>query len=242
MNFRLSLLTAVTGAALLAIAAAPPAFAKRAKDSGSYSVSCLTSDSALQSALGITDLTVAPVNVTVSPASLWPPNHKMRAESFSVNLTQPFNPDPAASPYDNGADISVWVVGLTDDQVADDDGGGHGCGKPTSRQGADWSPANLLLSDPTTYVSGSATLTDATVTQLSLVDQSSNPVNVGLRAERCARDGTRTYTVSVVCCDTTGVSPVCDDAALETTPPTEPSTPDDMNVEVQKSRRHHGNQ
>jgi hypothetical protein len=238
MSLRKGICQVLGGAALLVIAVAPSAMAKN-KDSGTFSGACLASDSALQGALGITDPTIAPVQVTTSAASLWPPNHKMRSESLSVNLTQPFALTPPASPYQDGADISVWVVDLTDDQVATD-GAGGGCGKPTAKQGLDWAPA-VDIADPTSYVSGAAVLTDATPAALSFTDQSSNPVDIALRGERCASDGTRTYTISLVCCDTTDPSSiVCDDAALATTPPTEPTTTEALNIEVLKSRGHHG--
>jgi hypothetical protein len=240
MKFHSSWMTAVAGAALFAIAAAPPAFAKKNKNSGSVTVGCLTTDTDLQTALGITDGS-APVSVTVSPGFLWPPNHKMQAESFSVQLT-PTSPS-LASPYSSGADITVWLVGLTDDQASDDDAGGHGCGAPSAKQGPDWSPG-IDFATPGTYISGSATLTDSSPgAALSLTDQSGGAANVALRSERCARDGTRTYTVSVVCCDTTFSPNVCDDAAFVSPPPTAAPTPantEDLNVEVLKSRGHHG--
>jgi hypothetical protein len=240
MSIRKGICRVLSGAALIVIAAAPSAMAKN-KDSGTYSGACLASDSALQGALGITDPNIAPVQVSTSAASLWPPNHKMRTESLSVNLTQPFAATPPASPYESGADISVWVVDLTDDQVAIEDAGGGGCGQPTAKQGLDWAPA-VDSTDPTSYVSAAATLTDTTPAALGFTDQSANPVDIELRGERCAHAVSgRTYTISLVCCDTTDPSNiVCDDAALATTPPTEPTTTEALTVGVAKNRRHHG--
>lgn len=259
MKFHSSIAMTVAGAAFLAFAVAPPAFAKRIKDSGTATVECLKGDTALQGALGITDGS-EPVTVTLAPTSLWPPNHKMRTEALSVNLKQPWDATNApGTAYDNGdgtysADITVWLVEMTDDQYPDDGpdaSGGHGCGKKYAKQGEDWSPATLSLDDPSTYVSGSATLSDMTVTPLSFFDQSSDSVNVGLRAERCARDGTRTYTIGVVCCDTTdSTSIVCDDSSLVPPPPNQPAPQptaatnfEELSVEVLKHRlphHHHG--
>ncbi len=238
-----SLLMAVAGATLLAIVIAPPAFAKKNKNSGSYSVGCLTSDAALETALGIaTDGSVAPVSVTVSPGTLWPPNHKMHAESFTVNLTSPFASNP--SPYANGADILVWITNITDDQLDLDGPGGHSCGQKTAKQGADWSPA-VDSGTTTSYLTGNTTdpLTDTTSTALNIADETPASAEVDLRGERCAREGARTYTITVVCCDLDSV--VCDDPSYEgvaatSTPSAAPTVSEDLNVQVPKSQRHHG--
>jgi hypothetical protein len=240
MKFHSSLMTAVAGAALFAIAVAPPAFAKKVKSSGSFSVGCLTSDTALQDALGITDSS-APVNVTVSPGSLWPPNHKMHAESFTVNLTNLFTD---STNYPEGADILVWISNITDDQLDLDGPGGHSCGKKTAKQGPDWSPA-VDSGTTTSYLTGSTTdpLTDTTPAALNIVDESSASAEVDLRRERCAREGTRTYTITVVCCDLD--SGVCDDPSYQgiapsSAPSAAPTASEDLNVQVLKSRKHHG--
>ena len=92
-------------------------------------------------------------------------------------------------------DVSVTVNDITDDQVSTDDAGHSGCGKPTSEQGADWSPTDF------SGLSASG----------SLQHTSDTPVAIGgveLRAERCAKLGTRTYELAVTCCDSTHA--VCD--------------------------------
>lgn len=195
---------ALGGAALALLAAAPTVLAK---DSGSFTLSCLTSDSSLQSAEGV-DSNTPPAQVTVSPGTLWPPNHKMRDLNVSMDLTHNVS---------NAVPVSLTVSDITDDQVADDDAGGHGCGRPTDKQGLDWAPADI----DTNPVSASGNLT----TTSDVV--SINTLQV--RGERCAKDGTRTYEISVTCCDNTNAqSPVCD------------STPEILQVTVPKSRGHHG--
>jgi hypothetical protein len=245
MQIRVRTFLAMGGAALILFAVAPVAMAK-SKDSGSNAVQCLANDSALQTAENISNPLTGPVTVSISPASLWPPNHKMRTEGLSASLTQAFSPNPPSGTYASGADISVYLVDITDDQIADDVGGGHGCGKPEAKQGPDWTPA-AVLSDATSYDLATATLTDTSSSALDFVDQTDATVDVQLRGERCARDGARLYTVSVVCCDTTAGAPkiVCDDPAIQdalnqpTALPT-PSITDDLTVTVPKSRRHKG--
>ena len=242
---RVTLFGLVSGAALLAIAAAPTVWAK---DSGSYAVQCLSNDTALQQAEGISGPS-GPVTVTIQPASLWPPNHKMRTEQVTANLTSPFNSTPPASPYADGANITVWLTDITDNQVTDDNLGGHGCGAPTAKQGPDWLPA-VTMSDPTSYDTASATLTDTNPVPLDFSDQgtSPEPVSVKVRGERCSRGGVRTYVLSIVCCDTTGGSgnAVCDDQYIQavensqSTTLTQASTTESLEVTVPKSQgRHH---
>ncbi len=201
---------AASGAVIFLIAVAPAALAKT-KDSGNYSVGCLTQDTALQAAEGLATGTAA-ATVTIEPASLWPPNHKMRTEDITMTL-------PAAA--SSAVDVSLQVTDITDDQVTDDNGKGGGCGKPTSRQGEDWSPTvfpGAVSAGPLQFTTDSLALD-----------------GVELRSERCARSGTRTYMVTVQCCDTT--YGVCDTVgtlngiALESLP--------ELDVTVLKSRRAH---
>ena len=120
---------AASGVAIILIAAAPAALAK-SKDTGSFSVGCLTQDTILQASEGLAAGTAA-ATVTIAPASLWPANHKLRTENITMTL-----PDAASS----AVDVSLQVTDITDDQLAAESGKGGGCGQPTSKQGADWSP------------------------------------------------------------------------------------------------------
>jgi hypothetical protein len=178
---------AASGVAIILIAAAPAALAK-SKDTGSFSVGCLTQDTILQASEGLAAGTAA-ATVTIAPASLWPPNHKMLTEGITMTL-----PDAASS----AVDVSLQVTDITDDQVATDNGKGGGCGKPTSKQGEDWSP--------TVFPGAVATGTLELTTDSLALD------GVELRSERCAKPGTRTYWVTVECCDTTNL--VCDTVGM----------------------------
>ncbi len=201
---------AASGAAIFLIAVAPAALAKT-KDSGSLSIECLTQDTALQASEGLTAGTAA-AKVTIAPASLWPPNHKLRTEDITMTL-------PAAA--SSAIDVSLQVTDITDDQVDQDNGKGSGCGKPTSKQGEDWSP--------TVFPGAVSTGTLETTTDSLALD------GVELRSERCAKLGTRTYTVTVQCCDTT--NSVCDTVGT-VNGVTLDSLPE-LNVIVRKSRKSH---
>ena len=183
MSIRIRICRALCGAALLAIASASGALAK---DSGSFTIGCLTQDTALQKSEGLS-AGAAAANVTIAPAKLWPPNHKLRSEGISISL---------AADSSSPVDVSVTVNDISGDQVSADDVGGHsGCGKPTSKQGPDWSPTDF----------------SALTASGSLQHISDTPVAIGgveLRAERCAKLGTRTYELAVTCCDSTNA--VCD--------------------------------
>lgn len=177
--------SAVGAAAMIVIATAPAALAKgKGKQTTSFSVGCLTQDTALQTSEGLTAGTAA-ATVTISPASLWPPNHKLENEDISMTL-----PADAAS----AVDVSLQITDITDDQLAADNGNGDGCGKPTSTQGADWAPTTF----PGPLATGSL---EVTTDSLALD-------GVQIRSERCAKLGTRTYTITVQCCDTSNA--VCD--------------------------------
>jgi hypothetical protein len=201
---------AAGAAAIMIIAIAPAAFAK-GNQTQSFSVGCLTQDTTLQASEGLSSGSAA-ATVTISPASLWPPNHKLKSEGIVMTL-------PAAAA--GAVDVSVQVTDITDDQLAGDNSGGEGCGQPTAKQGADWSPTTF----PGPLATGSLELT----TDSLALD------GTELRAERCAKLGTRTYTVTVQCCDTTNA--VCDTVgtvngiALDALP--------ELNVTVAKSSKHH---
>ena len=175
--------SALGAAATIVLATAPAALAK-GKQVQSFSVGCLTQDKVLQASEGLTAGTAA-ATLTITPASLWPPNHKLGNEAISMTL-------PAAA--GSAVDVSLQVIDITDDQLAADSGNGEGCGQPTSKQGADWAP--------TVFPGVAATGTLELTTDSLALD------GVQLRSERCAKLGTRTYTVTVQCCDTTNA--VCD--------------------------------
>jgi len=187
--------------AILMISLAVPVSAK-SKDSGSFSTGCLLTDTTLQTDEGLSS-SQAPAIVTISPAVLWPPNHKFRNMALTMSL---------AADSSNAVGVSLAVNDITDDQVTDDDAGDAGCGRPTSLQGADWNPTDFS----SVTVSGSLQHTSDAV----------SISGVQLRGERCAKDGTRTYEVSVTCCDTT--NSVCD------------GTPEVLDVTVPKNKRHRG--
>lgn len=269
MKFHSSIAMTVVGAAFLAFAAAPPAFAKKDKSAGSYSVSCLSNDSGLCAAEGGTYDTNSGacqlpsdntqslctndggtwdsskntcslpylVNVSVTPATLWPPNHKMEVESFWAA--------PARTLGNTSVSFSAWFVNLTDDQTDLDGAGGQSCGQKTAKQGEDWSP-DISASTPSadnseTYLVGTANLSDSNPSQLTLAAPAGGTSTppIALRRERCAKEGDRLYTISVVCCDTT--NGVCDDSAFENSPPpsSAPSPTQDLDVTVPKNRGHH---
>ena len=209
MKFEKLMASAVGAAAMIVIATAPAALAK-GKQTQSFSVGCLTQDTVLQASEGLTAGTAA-ATVTVTPADLWPPNHKLHSEAISMTL-------PAAA--GSAVDVSLQLTDITDDQLAADNGKGEGCGKPTSKQGADWAP--------TVFPGVPATGTLELTTDSLALD------GVQLRSERCAKLGTRTYTVTVECCDTTNA--VCDTVgtvngiALDSLP--------ELDVTVKKSSKH----
>ena len=159
---------AVAAALVLAVASvglAADESAAKIKDSGSSTIMCLTGDTGNPSA-----------TITISPTTMWPPNHLPRAIDLSLSL----NSVPSVPPED----VSLTVNSVVSDQQSEDDLGHHGCGKPTAKQGPDV-PTTL----PT--VSGAlSTTADALTTSFDV------------RAERCAKVGDRHYTVSVTCCNT----------------------------------------
>ena len=209
MKFEKLMAYAAGAAAIIVIALAPAAFAKGPKTQ-SFSVGCLTQDTTLQTSEGLSSGTAA-ATVSIAPASLWPPNHKLSSEDLTMTL-----PASVAS----AVDVSLQVTDITDDQLSADNGTSEGCGQPTSKQGADWSPTDFsgLLA------SGSLELTTDSL-----------PLHgVELRSERCAKLGTRTYTVTLECCDTT--NKVCDTVGtvngitLDSLP--------ELDVTVAKSKKH----
>jgi hypothetical protein len=126
--------------------------------------------------------------ITYSPTTLWPPNHKMKGIGISFAETETSS---------DGDTLGLQINDISSNQQSDDDEGGHGCGQPTSKQGPDFSFSTAHISGP----SG-----DDTVTLITSVE---------VRAERCARDGARVYTIDVSCDDDGGT----DDATLTVTVP-----------------------
>jgi hypothetical protein len=198
--------SAVSAAAIIVIATAPAALAKgKGGKSTSFSVGCLTQDTVLQTAEGLS-AGAAAANVTITPADLWPPNHKLESEDITMSL---------AADVPGAVDVSLQVTDITDDQL--EAGKGDGCGKPTSKQGADWAPTTF----PGPLATGSL---EVTTDSLALD-------GVEIRSERCAKLGTRTYTITVQCCDTTNA--VCDTVngiTLDSLPA--------LDVTVAKSQKH----
>ena len=104
-----------------------------------------------------------------SPSTLWPPNHKL----VTVEITATDN-DTDVDPF------SITVTNITENQEPP----GKGCGKPTPRQGPDWTGIGntAAAADP-----GSAT------------------TSVQLRAERCGDiKSDRVYTIELSCTDEAG--------------------------------------
>ncbi|MDO8433975.1 MAG: hypothetical protein Q7S58_16375 [Candidatus Binatus sp.] len=129
--------------------------------------------------------------ITYTPTTLWPPNHKMK--SISIKFAE-------SEATSDGDTLGLQVTDISSNQQSDDDEGGHGCGARTSKQGPDFSFSKAVISGPPG---------DDTVTLTTSVD---------VRAERCARDGARVYTIDVTCSDgddSTGT----DDAVLTVTVP-----------------------
>ena len=98
--------------------------------------------------------------------------------------------------------VSFSITSITDDQVAHDDAGGHGCGTKTSKQGLDWRPIDFDDNNPLTISGNLEKMSESIATE---------PGVVQLRSERCAADGSRVYELEITCCDNTHPeAPVCD--------------------------------
>jgi hypothetical protein len=115
--------------------------------------------------------------VVYSPIQLWPPNHQMR----TISVTYIDNSAADATQGDNDGDQErLTINSITDNQIAGDDAGDRGCGKPTSKQG----PDSIFSTNPITSM-----------------DPQNSGTTVQVRAERCAKDKTepRVYTINVTC-------------------------------------------
>jgi len=115
--------------------------------------------------------------VVYSPIQLWPPNHQMK----TISVTYIDNSSAGATQGDNDGDQETLTINsITDNQSADDDAGGKGCGQKTSKQGPDFSFSTNTIG-------------------------SMDPQNIGttvqVRSERCAKDKAepRIYTINVTC-------------------------------------------
>ena len=126
-------------------------------------------------------------NLIWTPTTLWPPNHKFQTIKITFGEGTPTNDDT----------LGFRITGISSNQQIDDDEGGHGCGKPTSKQGPDFEFSTDLIEGPPD---------DDSVTLATTVK---------VRAERCARDGARVYTIDVTCEDEGST----DDATLTVTVP-----------------------
>ena len=114
--------------------------------------------------------------VSVTPSTIWPPNHKM----VTVTITY-------ADTDKDGDSTMITVMSISDNETV----GGvelNGSGQPTAQQGPDWSGAGNTGSgsDPT---SGSATPAQTTAQ---------------VRAERSGTGDGRTYDIKVTCTDSGG--------------------------------------
>jgi hypothetical protein len=168
----------ILAATLLAVVASSPKPALAKKAVTSFTVDCLANDAALMASEGVS---TAPVAVTITPATLKPPNHKFKNETITMSLT-----NNSTTPVD----LAIAITDITDDQLVEDDTKGEGCGPPSTKQGPDWQPIDF------TALTASGTLQNTTDTPLAIS-------GVKLRAERCTKVGTRTYSLAVTCTDTT---------------------------------------
>jgi hypothetical protein len=144
---------------MVAVALARPASAANKLEGGTASVPC------------------GEGRVVNTPIQLWPPNHQMR----TISVTYIDNSAAGATQGDNDGDQETLTINsITENQTADDDAGGKGCGQPTSQQGADW-----IFSTNT----------------INSMDPQNIGTTVQVRSERCAKDKTepRIYTISVTC-------------------------------------------
>ena len=154
MSSKRNRLSMAAGVAAFVLILAPSAFAKKPKSGGTANVPCGD---------GV---------ITYSPATLWPPNHKMKSIAIS------FAESEATSDSDT---IGLQINDITSSQQAEDDAGGNGCGKPTATQGPDFSFDGKEITGPDT-------------TPLT--------TSVEVRAERCAKVmSARVYTIEVTCSD-----------------------------------------
>jgi hypothetical protein len=173
----------LTVLAVAVLVSASTGWAKK-KDAGSFSTICLTDDNNLSKG----------ATLAIEPAILWPPNHNM-IKDLVVSMT--LNADA-----DSPIPVSFSITSITDDQVAHDDAGGHGCGTKTSKQGLDWRPIDFDDNNPLTISGNLEKMSESIATE---------PGVVQLRSERCAADGSRVYELEITCCDNTHPeAPVCD--------------------------------
>jgi len=145
--------------AMAAFAFARPASAAKKLEGGTASVPC------------------GEGQVVYSPIQLWPPNH----QTTTISITYIDSSAPDATQGDKDGDQeSLTINSITDNQTADDNAGGRGCGQPTSKQGPDWT----FSSNP-----------------INSMDPQNIGTTVQVRAERCAQDTAepRIYTISVTC-------------------------------------------
>lgn len=110
------------------------------------------------------------VNISYAPTTLWPPNHKM--QTITITATDP----------DTSFDTDNFTITVNSIASNQTEGRGDGCGKPTSKQGADWSGVGNTAG----ALNGGTAVTSAEV-----------------RAERCADiKGARVYDINIACTET----------------------------------------
>jgi hypothetical protein len=153
-------LALLAGASTVALIAAAPSFAANRNSGTSAPVAC-----------------AGDVSVTVSPTTIWPPNHKFVPLTITATDTEGQNevlPETGC--------FSVAVDSVT----SDEEGPGqvtNGCGAPDPTQGLDemWNPTPTVGDESS--------------------DGSVANKNAVVRAERCGGGTGRTYTITVTCVD-----------------------------------------
>ena len=134
------------------------------------------------------------VVIVYSPTILWPPNHKMQR----ITLTGIDNNTANATSGDSDSDM--FTIAVTKTTVTPPEAVGQGCGNTAQ---TDFGPD----SDPNFPPMATA------------MDPNNATAYWDVRAERCAREGDRTYTITVHCTETNGGETDSGDAFLTITVP-----------------------
>ena len=160
-SLRLLLIASSLGTAVFMMV--PVTQAKKNKSGGTFSVPC------------------GGGTVSISPARLWPPNHKMRSATVTYSDSS-----------DDGGTLSLTVNSITDDQT-DVDGAGHGCGSPNQSQ--DWTFDSTPVTGPDGAISENVTLRAercANDTENAVKGQRTYDINVTCENDPASPSPTRT--------------------------------------------------